>query len=340
MAKAEAARLHAAMMEIINSKLLSRSVCLVAELAIADHLRNGTEDVASLASKTGTNVDALYRVMRLLAASGIFVERPQRRFENNPSSEILRSDASGSLRHYARWMGSDFHWKMVTGLDYSVKTGKPSLQKDEPQKDPFEILAEDRIAHQIFNDAMSGLSAADGIAIVQAYDFSQFGSVIDVGGGHGTLAVMIARAAPGVRVRVFDLPGVIDGTKKRIEEERLNGRIEAISGDFFEQVPGPADLCVLKHIIHDWDDDLSRRILTNCRNVLEEGGRILVCEMLITTGPEGIPAKVFDIEMLLGPGGRERTELEFEDLFASAGLKLNRVIATPTPLRLLEAVIA
>jgi len=164
-AEAEAARLHAAMMEIINSKLLSRCVSLAAEFAIADHLRNGAESVASLASKTGTNVDALYRVMRLLAASGIFVERPGRRFENNPSSEILRSDASGSLRHYARWIGSDFHWKMVTGLDYSVKTGKPALQKDEPEKDAFEILAEDRIAHQTFNYAMSGLSEPDGAGL-------------------------------------------------------------------------------------------------------------------------------------------------------------------------------
>ena len=340
MAEAEAARLHAAMMEIINSKLLSRCVSLAAELAIADHLRNGAENVASLASKTGTNVDALYRVMRLLAASGIFVERPERRFENNPSSEILRRDAPESLRHYARWIGSDFHWKMVTGLDYSVKTGKPALQKDEPDKDAFEILAEDRIAHQIFNDAMSGLSEADGVAIVQAYDFSKFRSVIDVGGGHGTLAIMIARAAPTVRVRIVDLPRVIDGTQKRIEEEGLKGRIESIAGSFFDQVPEPADLCVLKHIIHDWDDDRSRHILTNCRNALEKGGRILVCEMLITAEPQSIPAKVFDIEMLLGPGGRERTEPEFADLFASAGLKLNRVIVTSTPLRLLEAVTA
>jgi SAM-dependent methyltransferase len=340
MAKAEAVPAHAAMMEIINSKLLSRCVCLAAELAIADHLRNGPEDVASLASKTATNVDALYRLMRLLAASGVFVERPERRFENNPSSDILRSDVAGSLRHYARWIGSDFHWKMVAGLGYSVKTGKPALQKDEPEKDAFEILAEDPIAQEIFNDAMSGLSVTDGTAIVQAYDFSELGSVIDVGGGHGTLAVMIARAAPRVRVRVLDLPGVIDGTKKRIDEEGLKGRVEAIAGSFFEQVPGPADLCVLKHVIHDWDDDLSRRILANCRNALEAGGRILVCEMLIITGPEGIPAEVFDIEMLLGPGGRERTESEFADLFASAGLKLSRVIATSTPLRLLEAVIA
>ena len=340
MAKAEAARLHAAMMEIINSKLLSRCVSLAAELAIADHLRNGAEEIASLASKTGTNVDALYRVMRLLAASGIFIERPERRFENNPLSEILRSDGSGSLRHYARWIGTDFHWKMVTGLDYSVKTGKPSLQKDEPEKDAFEILADDRIAHQIFNDAMSGLSAADGTAIVQAYDFSQFGSVIDVGGGHGALAIMIARAVPGVRMRVFDLPRVHRWHKQtdrgRRAEKAESRRSPAVSSSKFRDRPIFASL---KHIIHDWDDDLSRRILTNCRNALQKGGRILVCEMLITTGPESIPSKVFDIEMLLGPGGRERTELEFADLFASAGLKLNRVIATSTPLRLLEAVI-
>src|SRR5262245_41341717 len=310
------------------------------KLAIADHLRNGAESVASLASKTGTNVDALYRVMRLLAASGIFVERPQRRFENNPSSEILHSDTPGSLRHYARWIGSDFHWKMVTGLDYSVKTGKPALQKDEPDKDAFEILAADRIGHQTFNDAMGGLSEADGAAIVQAYDFSKFGSVIDVGGGHGTLAIMIARTAPRVRVRILDLPRVIDGTQKRIEEEGAKRQNRVDHGQFFDQVPGPADLCVLKHIIHDWDDDRSTRILTNCRHALEKGGRILVCEMLITAEPESIPAKVFDIEMLLGPGGRERTESEFADLFASAGLKLNRVIVTSTPLRLLEAVMA
>jgi cyclopropane fatty-acyl-phospholipid synthase-like methyltransferase len=276
----------------------------------------------------------------VLASFGIFVELPERHFQNNALSETLRSDAPGSVRHYARWVGTEFHWKMVSGLDYSVMTGKPALAREQPDKDAFEILTQDQSAHQTFNDAMSALSAADGTAIMQAYDFAQLGSVIDVGGGHGTLAVMIARAAPGVRVRVFDLPRVIDGTKKRIAEEGLQDRIEAIAGSFFEKVPGPADVCVLKHIIHDWDDELSRRILTNCRNALADGGRVLVCEMLITPGAESIPAQLFDIEMLLGPGGRERTEGEFEELFGSAGLKLNRVIETATPMRLLEAVSA
>jgi len=122
---------------------------------------------------------------------------------------------------------------MVTGLDYSVKTGKPALQKDEPDKDAFEILAADRIGHQTFNDAMGGLSEADGAAIVQAYDFSKFGSVIDVGGGHGTLAIMIARTAPRVRVRILDLPRVIDGTQKRIEEEGAKRQNRVDPGQFF-----------------------------------------------------------------------------------------------------------
>ncbi len=137
MAKAEAARLHAAMMEIINSKLLSRCVSLAAELAIADHLRNGAEEIASLASKTGTNVDALYRVMRLLAASGIFIERPERRFENNPLSEILRSDASGSLRHYARWIGIWNHFLIRTQRCYFLPNAAINEESIRSRADIF-----------------------------------------------------------------------------------------------------------------------------------------------------------------------------------------------------------
>jgi SAM-dependent methyltransferase len=329
---------QAIMMQMINGKLLSRCVSLVAELAIADHLKSGPQDVGSLAATTDTNPEALYRILRMLACLGIFVELPDREFKNSELSETLRSDVSGSVRHYARWLGTGFHWMTVSDLDYSVRTGKPALFKDEPDRAPFEALSKDRSAQQTFNDAMSGLSLADGAAIIQSYDFSRFGRIIDVGGGHGTLATMIARAAPKASVRVLDRPKVIKGTKKRIEDDGLEGRIEAVTGNFLETVPGAADLCVLKNIIHDWDDDVSARILTNCRNALEDDGSVLVCEMLITPGPESIPARIFDIEMLVGPGGRERTEAEFAELFAMARLKLNRVIETPTQIRLLEAV--
>jgi ubiquinone/menaquinone biosynthesis C-methylase UbiE len=338
MAKPEGAPPRAVMSQIITGQLLSRCVSLVAELAIADHLKNGPQGAPWLAATTGTNPDALYRVLRMLASLGIFSELPNRQFQNSALSEILCSDAPDSLRDLARWFGTAFHCGIVADLDYSVQTGNPTFIKHQPEKTAFEVLSQDQEAQRIFNDAMTGLSLADGSALVQSYDFSRFARVIDVGGGHGTLAVMIARAAPQAKVRVLDLAHVIDGAKKRIEKEGLEDRIEAIAGSFLDKIPAPADLCTLKRVIHDWDDDISRRILTNCRNALEDGGRVLVCETLITPGPESIAANLFDIEMLVGPGGRERTEPEFAQLFAAAGLKLNRVIETSMPIRLLEGV--
>ena len=329
---------QAIMMQMINGKLVSRCLSLVAELAIADHLKDGPQVADALAATTGTNPDALNRVLRMLAGLGAFVELPNRQFQNSPLSETMCSDVPGSVRHYARWFGTNLHWRVVSDLDYSVRTGKPAMVKDQPDRTPFEILSQDSTAQETFNDAMTGLSLADGASIIQSYDFSQFGRVIDVGGGHGRLAAMIAQAAPETKVAVFDLPHVIEGTKKRFENDGLGGRIEIIGGSFLENVPGPADLCLLKHIIHDWDDESSKRILTRCRSALGDGGCVLVCEMLITPGAESFPARILDIEMLVGPGGRERTEVGFAELFATAGLKLNRVIETSTPIRLLEAV--
>lgn len=227
---------------------------------------------------------------------------------------------------------------MWTGLEYSVHTGKPSTFKDYPDKMPFEVLAENPVDQEVFNKAMTELSSAEGPAIVQAYDFSQFSRIIEVGGGHGALALLIVQKIPQTRVTVFDLPQVIEGTKERLSAGGPNGRIDLRSGSFFDSVPGPADLCVLKHVLHDWDDESARRILRNCRQALSQSGRVLVCEMLVTEGPEGIPALLLDIEMLVGPGGRERTQGEFSELFAAAGLRLNRIIPTQTPIRLLEGV--
>ncbi len=201
----------------------------------------------------------------------------------------------------------------------------------------FEVLAQDSGAQETFNEAMTGLSLANGAAIVEAYDFSSFARITDVGGGHGTLAAMIAQSAPNANVTVFDLPHVIQRTAKRLAAEFPAAKITTVAGDFLDKVPGPTDLCVLNNLIHDWDDDNAKRILTKCREVLADGGRILVCEMMITPGPESMPAKIFDIEMLVGTGGRERTEAEFSELFRGAGLQLARVVETRTPIRLFEA---
>jgi hypothetical protein len=227
---------------------------------------------------------------------------------------------------------------MYSGLETSVRTGRPWAVNEYPDKTPFQVLAEHPDDQDVFNQAMAELSDADGSAIAQAYDFGRFQTVVDIGGGHGVLARLIAQKAPRSKVMVFDLPHVIESARKRLAEDCLSEQIYLKDGSFLDSVPGPAGLCVLKHILHDWDDDTACRILTNCRDALGDMGRVLVCEMVIVPGPEGLTALALDIEMLVGAGGRERTEAEFSELFAAAGLRLERIIRTPTPVRLLEAV--
>lgn len=328
---------QAMMLQMLNGMVVSRCLALVAELGIPDRLKDGPQDAAQLSGALGVDAGALHRVLRTLAGLGVFAEGPDRRFQNTPLSEALRSDTPGSVRSIARWLGHPLHWRVIGDLDFSVQTGKPSVSKDHPGKSGFQVIAEDPGAQAIFTAAMTNLSQADGAAIVRSFDFSRFGRIVDVGGGQGTLGLLIARAAPAATVTVFDLPHVIAGAQGILEGAGLGDRISAVGGSFFDEVPGPADLCVLKYVLHLCDDDAAGRILANCRKALGDEGRILVCEMLITSSPASMPARVMDIEMLTGPGGRERTEQEFAALFAASGFELERVVETPLPIRLLEA---
>ena len=245
---------QAVMMQLVNGQLVSRAIGVVAELGIADRLADGPRTSAELAEATATNPDALYRVLRMLAGLEVFGVRPDRRVENTSLSDTLRSDTPGSVRHYARWFGTSLHWRAVGDLDHSVGTGEPSLVKDQPDKNAFEVLAADPTAQATFNDAMTGLSSADAQAIAGAYDFARFGRIVDVGGDHAALAQGIAAVAPDAQITVFDLPHVIEGTDHRLAETTGGDRITTRTGSFFDGVPGAFDLCVMKHIIHDWDD--------------------------------------------------------------------------------------
>jgi hypothetical protein len=327
---------QAVLMQLVNGMVVSRCLAVAAELAIADHLAGGAADAAALAERCGVDAGALYRVLRTLSGLGVFVETQDRQFQNSPLSEALRSDAQGSVRNIVRWLGHPMHWRVLGDLDYSVRTGSPSVTKDHPGQTPFGVLSQDAGAQAVFNAAMTGLSLADGAAIISAYDFSPYRRIVDVGGGHGSLAVMMARAAPSASVTIYDLPHVVQGAAQNIATPGLEGRLHAAGGSFLDAVPGPADLCVLKYILHLCDDESATRILRNCRGALSDGGRLLVCEMVISPGPDGIPARIMDIEMMTGTGGRERTQAEFSKLFQGAGLVLKRVIETRTPIRLLE----
>jgi len=325
------------MMQLISGKCLSRCVSLAAELSIADLLTDGPKDIVELAKATGTHSDSLYRVLRLLAAVGVFDELANRQFRNNPLSSTLISGVEHSVRHYARWFGRELHWDMYSGLEDSVRTGRPWAINQYSDRTPFQVLAEHPADQEAFNQAMAELSEADGPAIAEAYDFGRFQGIMDIGGGHGTLARLIAGKAPQARVTVLDLPHVVESGRERLSDDGLFNQIHFKGGSFLDAMPGAVDLCVLKHILHDWDDETCVRILVNCRNALSDIGRVLVCEMVIAPGPERLAALALDIEMLVGAGGRERTETEFSELFVAAGLCLEQVISTRTPVRLLEA---
>jgi len=320
-------------LRLLSGKRISRGVALAAELGIADILGTDSHAVETIASRTQSAPDALYRVLRMLAGVGMFEELPDRRFRNNVASATLRADADNSLRDYARWYGVHRHWTAWADLDFSVKTGQPTVRKHAPDASTFGLLAEDETAQTIYNGAMSSLSAMEGEAIMRSgYDWGS-GRILDVGGGHGSLARRIAQAAPDARVGIFDLAHVVE----QVAEQLGTAGVDFVGGSFFDGIPGPIDLCILKHVIHNWDDVSAQRILGSCRDALAPGGRILVCEMVIDEEDDHAFAKIMDVEMLVGRDGRERTPAEFESLLSAAGCRLTRIVRTDNPIRLIEA---
>ena len=321
---------HAQVLDLVSGKIISKAVSLAADLALADLLIGGARPVGELAEQLNVDADALYRLMRTLESVGLFHETGEAEFENSELSEVLRSDHPQSVRAFARWYGTELHWDAWKNLDYSVRTGRPSLTREHPDSDAFEVLARHPQTHQIFLEAMTGFTLSEAMNIVQSFDFGAYSSMMDVGGAHGALALAIHKRHPELKLSVFDLPHVLEGA-----EELKKSGLQAVPGSFFEPIPGAVDACILKHIIHDWGDEDSATILRHCREALNPGGEILVCEMLIHSGPGHHVAKTLDLEMLAGPGGRERTEEQFAALFEKAGLRLDRVVRTPSPLAII-----
>ena len=325
-------------MQILTGKLLSRILTAVADVGVAEHLADGPVGVAELAKKTDTNEDALYRMLRALSSVGIFAESGNRSFENNEASKLLISNVEGSLLNMVRWINCGPAWDAWGHLDYSLKTGKPAFDEVFGEQ-VFEYFQENEQIAEIFHGAMTSFSSMTAQAVAVSYDFTGIKKIVDVGGGHGSLLATIITQNPDLRGVVFDRPEVVQGTGANLSE--LTSKIDIEGGDFFEGVPKDADAYIMKHIIHDWDDDHCVRILKNCGSAMAHGGKVLVVDPVITDSPESALGKLMDIEMLaMTTGGRERTEDEFEALMAKAGLKLSRIVPTKSPVRIVEAVMA
>jgi O-methyltransferase len=202
----------------------------------------------------------------------------------------------------------------------------------------FEYLAREPELATIFNDAMSGLSDIAIAAALEAYDFGGIDLLVDVAGGHGAVLCAILASYPQMRGVLFDLPHVVSGAGPRVEAAGVQDRLRAEHGDFFKAVPAGGDAYVMKHIIHDWDDERALAILKNIRTAMgDKRGRVILLESVLPAGNTPAFGKVVDLEMLVMPGGRERTEQEFRALFARARFELVRIVPTASPLSVIEA---
>lgn len=332
---------QAVVMQLLASKMAAQALSQIAELGIADLLKDGPRPTKEIAAEAKINEDAIYRALRALAAFGFFTEHPNRTFANNPNSELLRTGVPGSLRAMARWLGEENSWWKAWGhLSYSLRTGE-SAAEITFGSNAFEFMTRNPRINSIFQSAMSDFSAMTARAVCQAYDFSGINHIVDVGGGHGYLLSSILDKIPDATGTLFDLPEVVENADPTLKANGNSNRITKVGGSFLDTVPAHADAYVMKHIIHDWDDPRCIQILQNCRKGLRPNGRILIVEQVLSDAPESAFAKVLDLEMLVvTPGGRERTADDFRTLLGKAGLHLSRIVPTESPVCVIEAVVA
>jgi len=326
-----------ALMRMLFAPLGAQAIYVAAKLGVADLLIDGPKNITDLALKTSSDESSLYRVLRALASLGVFAEKPNRVFELTPSANLLRSDIKGSLRKIATFMGEDWHWSVWGQTLYSVRTGKPAWAHVHG-KEVFPYLSENKQAAKLFDEAMNSNTSLAIEALLKAYDFSQFGILVEVAGGYGRLLAAVLAQAPELKGILFDQPYVIENAGDHLKDSEVVSRIELQSGDFFVSVPHGGDAYLMKHIIHDWDDERARLILTNVKRAMNRGAKLLLIELVINGDNTPDLGKFVDLEMLVSPGGKERTAEEYAELFARAGFTLTRIIPTESPYSVIEGV--
>ncbi len=324
------------MFQLLGGAHVTGAVACLAQLGIPDLVEAGPRSAEALASQIGAHPRALYRLMRATASVGVLSEGPDGQFSQTPLSAVLCRNANPSLHAMAVMGTREWHVRGWERLADCVRTGKTAL--DEVYGKPlWEHFKENPAEAQVFNDAMTALSMIDSPAVADAYSFDAIGSIVDVAGGHGLLLATILSRNPHLKGTLYDAPHVIEGARNGPLKPLL-ARCTLASGDMFASVPAGADAYIMKHIIHDWADEQCIRLLKACRKVVNRGGKLLVVDCVIEPGNDFAPAKFLDLQMLIFPGGRERTENEFRTLFAAGGWRLNRVIPTAAGEAIVEGV--
>jgi hypothetical protein len=336
-AKTETPSPQSHLIQMATAHWVSRFLYVAARMNLADQLAERSKTAEELAQSTGATASSLYRFMRTLASLGLFTEDSKHRFSLTPLGEALRTGTPGSVRASVLTLAGEIFTQALDHLLYSVQTGKPGFEKAFGVP-VFDWLASHPAEASMFSETMVGLHGAEPPAVAAAYDFAEFGTIIDVGGATGNLLSTILGRYPKPRGILFDLPHVVADASKLISARGLMSRIKIESGSFFENVPSGGDLYLLSHIIHDWSEAQCLTILGNCRRAMQPDSRLLVIEMVLPTGDTPHFGKVLDIIMLAAPGGQERTKPEYGALLDKAGFGLKRVLPTESQVSIVEAV--
>ena len=325
------------LMQISGHVMLARCLGIAAELGIADHLHLGPAAAAGVAAKSGSHPGALYRMLRYLAANGIFAEDDHGNFSNNDVSALLRDGVPGGMRDWLRSSWQDVSWDTYKQLPHTIATGDPAFPKAFGETF-FGYLARRPDMSARFDAAMARQSAPENASIAAAYPFDRAAVVVDVGGGRGGFMAALLTRHQHLRGILFDQAHVL-AQPNHVREAGLTSRCDFAAGDFFAEVAPGGDVYVLKRILHDWNDDDATRILRACAAAAGARGRIIVADAVLKPGGAPDPNKALDMSMLALLNGRERTAGEFETLFAEAGLEMIAIhpTAAPSTLSLVEA---
>jgi hypothetical protein len=320
--------------QMISGYWISQAIYVAAELRIADHLGDSAMPATELAERANAHAPSLYRLLRALASTGVFVEDADNRFRATPLSDCLRSDRSDSQLPAVLMMVGQFYDAWGSLLD-SIRCGEPAF-KLHSGMNFFDHLAVNPAEAQIFDAAMTALNDRKTSAFLDAYDLSNVGVLADIGGGNGSALVSVLERYPAMTGILFDLPDVVERARASIEAAGLLNRCRLVGGSFLEQVPPRADAYVLRHIIHNWDDEHAAVILGKIGDAMALASTLLVIERIIPPGNEPSYSKFADLNMMVLHGGLERTADEFERLFEHAGFRLSRIVATNTDVCVIE----
>lgn len=324
-----------ALLQMMTGYWVSQALYVAAKLGLADLLVNGPQSVEHLASATQIHAGSLRRVLRALASMGVFTEARPGSYALTPMAALLRTGTPDSMRALAIMYAEEQYHAWGKAL-HSVQTGETAFDQQFGMS-YFAYLAQHPEADRVFNQAMTGWTTQVADAVIDAYDFSPFKTIVDVGGSYGTLLAAVLRSNQTARGILFDQPHVAAAAEAHLVSAGVAERCQTVGGDFFVEVPASGDAYLLAQILHDWDDERSTAILRQCRRAMPQHGKLLVIELVLPPGEEPFFGKWLDLHMLVLLGARERTAEEYRALLEPAGFELARVIPTRAGPGIVEA---